>query len=113
MYTFIYAHAKCIRGCIIMIFRLFQPLNSLRDEKVPGTILTFFSPQSIYWPTILAVDMACDVVAHIECHELQLSHALWKDRRGCFEKPISTSSPQVQTIQLLYVYDYRYSWTYI
>lgn len=50
------------------------------------------------WPTVYAVDMACDVVAHMEVREPQLASALWGDRRGCFEVPSASTSPQVSNI---------------
>ena len=48
-----------------------------------------------HWPVVLAVDMACDVVAHIETSHPNLANALWKDRRGCFEKPSLVEKPKV------------------
>ena len=48
-----------------------------------------------YWPTVFAVDMACDLVAHIEAREPMLARILWDDRSGCFEKPTVTKEPQV------------------
>ena len=52
-----------------------------------------------YWPSVLAVDMACDVIAHIECQRPQLAQSLWGERRGCFEKPVTGASPQVLSTQ--------------
>ena len=40
-----------------------------------------------YWPVVLAVDMVCDVVSHIECRQPTLAHAIWGERWGCFKKP--------------------------
>lgn len=48
-----------------------------------------------YWPVVLAVDMACDVVSHIECRQPILAHAIWGERRGCFEKPTANKKTQV------------------
>lgn len=50
---------------------------------------------SRYWPTVYAVDMACDVVAHMEAREPQLASALWGHRRGCFEAPSTSTLPKV------------------
>ena len=51
---------------------------------------------SRHWPTVYAIDMACDVVAHMEVREPQLASALWQDRRGCFEVPSTCSLPKVR-----------------
>ena len=48
-----------------------------------------------YWPLVYAVDMACDVVAHMEAREPSYAKALWDDRRGCFQKPHKRKSPEV------------------
>lgn len=48
-----------------------------------------------HWPLVYAVDMACDVVAHTEVRLPALANALWGERRGCFEKPSTTSQPNV------------------
>lgn len=59
---------------------------------------------SKHWPLVYAVDMACDVVAHIETREPQLARVMWGKRRGCFEKPESGTAPMVimtATITLL------------
>ena len=50
---------------------------------------------SKYWPLVYAVDMACDVVAHIEARDPQLANALWGERRGCFEEPSKRVTPKV------------------
>ena len=50
------------------------------------------------WPTVYAVDMACDVVAHMEVREPQLASAMWGDRRGCFEVPSASTPPKVSYI---------------
>lgn len=50
---------------------------------------------SRYWPLVYAVDMACDVVAHIEAREPLLANTMWSDRRGCFEKPKPRVTPEV------------------
>lgn len=42
---------------------------------------------SKHWPLVYAVDMACDVVAHLEVREPKLANAMWAKRRGCFEEP--------------------------
>ena len=48
---------------------------------------------SKYWPTVFAVDMACDLTA--QAREPRLSWNMWGDRSGCFEKPNPTAEPQV------------------
>ena len=50
---------------------------------------------SKHWPTIYTVDMACDLVAHIEVTHSKLSRLLWGDRSGCFEIPTTISKPKV------------------
>ena len=50
---------------------------------------------SKHWPVVFAVDMACDVVAHVEVRHPNLATALWEDRRGCFQKPHPRNDPQV------------------
>ena len=50
---------------------------------------------SKHWPLVYAVDIACDVVAHIEARDPQLANALWGERRGCFEKPSKRVTPKV------------------
>ncbi len=40
-----------------------------------------------HWPAVFAVDMACDVAAHLEARLPKLANAIWGDRRGCFEEP--------------------------
>ena len=49
-----------------------------------------------HWPLVYAVDMACDVVAHMEARLPQMAAAIWGNRRGCFEKPCPGRAPQVQ-----------------
>ena len=49
------------------------------------------------WPIVYAVDMACDVVAHLEVRQPKLASQFWGDRRGCFEKPSPLSQPKVCT----------------
>ena len=39
------------------------------------------------WPLVYAVDMACNVVAHVEARLSLMAEAMWGNRRGCFEKP--------------------------
>ena len=48
-----------------------------------------------YWPTVFAIDMACDLVAHLEAREPELAKMLWDDHSGCFERPTLTKEPQV------------------
>ena len=55
------------------------------------------------WPIVYAVDMACDVVAHMEAREPQLASALWGDRKGCFETPSASVLPEVRYINKLLV----------
>ena len=50
---------------------------------------------SKHWPVVFAVDMACDVTAHVEVHHPKLANALWGERRGCFQKPHPRNDPQV------------------
>ena len=50
------------------------------------------------WPVVYAVDMACDVVAHMEAREPQLASALWGDRKGCFQIPSAKALPEVRYI---------------
>ena len=50
---------------------------------------------SRHWPLVYAVDMACDIVAHMEVRSPSLATALWSDKRGCFEKPKLGRSPKV------------------
>ena len=56
-----------------------------------------------HWPTVYAVDMACDVVAHAEARYPQLATALWGDRKGCLEPPQCHTPPKVQ-LWSLYTY---------
>lgn len=48
-----------------------------------------------HWPLVYAVDMACDVVDHVEVRLPQLANAMWGERRGCFQKPIVGVKPEV------------------
>lgn len=50
---------------------------------------------SKHWPLVYAVDMACDVVAHVEVREPKLANAMWGDRRGCFQRPVPGIPPKV------------------
>ncbi len=50
---------------------------------------------SKHWPLVYAVDMACDVVAHLETREPAMTRQMWGERRGCFEKPQSGVNPTV------------------
>ena len=47
---------------------------------------------SKHWPLVYAVDMACDVVAHVE---VKLANAIWGDKRGCFQRPVPGIPPKV------------------
>ena len=47
------------------------------------------------WPTVYAVDISCDIVAHMEVREPQLASAMWGNRRGCFEVPSASTPPKV------------------
>ena len=49
----------------------------------------------MHWPVVFAVDMACDVTAHVEVRHPKLANALWGERRGCFQKPHPRNDPQV------------------
>ena len=48
-----------------------------------------------HWPAVLAVDMACDVVA---CQRPELAQSLWGERRGCFERPVANEVPKVSRL---------------
>ena len=50
---------------------------------------------SKHWPVVFAVDMACDVTAHVEVRHPKLANALWGKRRACFQKPHPRNDPQV------------------
>ena len=50
---------------------------------------------SKHWPVVFAVDMACDVAAHVEVQHPNLAIALLLDRSGCFWKPHPQNDPQV------------------
>ena len=50
---------------------------------------------SKHWPLTYAVDMACNVVAHIKVRDPKLAKAMWGDQRGCFEKPEKGKCPKV------------------
>ncbi len=56
---------------------------------------------SKHWPTVFAVDMACDVVAHTEARYLQLANALWGNRRACLEPPSTVHPPKVYSLVLI------------
>lgn len=56
---------------------------------------------SKHWPLAYAVDMACDVVAHMAVRAPKLARALWGERRGCFEKPKIGINPKVSLPGLL------------
>ena len=58
---------------------------------------------SKHWPVVFAVDMACDVAAHLEVRHPKLATALWQDRRACFEKPHPRNDPQVCCTQYMIV----------
>ena len=78
--------------------RLYQPQNTLCGKKAPEIMLTFSFHRGAGPQCTRAVDMACDVVAHMEVREPQLASALWGDRRGCFQVPSATTSPEVSYI---------------
>lgn len=65
----------------------------LRKESTRDHVDLLLS--SKHWPLAYAVDMACDVVAHIEVRVPKLARAMWKDRRGCFQKPVKGQDPIV------------------
>ena len=50
---------------------------------------------SKHWPVVFAVDMACDVTAHVEVRHPKLANALWGERRACFQNPHPRNDPQV------------------
>ena len=50
---------------------------------------------SKHWPVIYAVDMACDIAAHVGTRNPQLANALWGNRQGCFESPSRNKDPEV------------------
>ena len=43
---------------------------------------------SKHWPVVFAVDMACNVTAHVEVCHPKLANALWGERRACFKNHI-------------------------
>ena len=47
------------------------------------------------WPLVYAVDMACDVVAHVQVRDSKLATAVWGDSRGCFQKLNKRATPEV------------------
>lgn len=53
---------------------------------------------SKHWPLVYAVDMACDVVAHIEVRHPKLANAMWGEKRGCFQQPEQGITPEVSPI---------------
>ena len=58
--------------------------------------------------------MACNVVAHTEVRAPKLAWAMWKDRRGCFQKPKKGQNPTVSLydeIVLLKAYTYTTPYT--
>ena len=65
----------------------------LRKESTRDHVDLLLS--SKHWPLAYAVDMACDVVAHMEVRTPKLAKAMWGDRRGCFEKPKNGENPKV------------------
>ena len=79
------------------IFHMMQVISAtkyiVRKESTRDHVDLLLS--SRHWPLVYAVDMACDVVAHLEVREPKLASVLWGDRRGCFQKPCNTSAPQV------------------
>ena len=58
---------------------------------------------SKYWPVVFAVDMACDLAAHIGVRNPSLSSALWGRRQGCFETPNATHDPDVRFMSVIYI----------
>ena len=55
-----------------------------------------------HWAVVYAVDMACDVVAHLEARHPALAHHLWRDRRGCFQRPNETKKSEVISQKIQY-----------
>lgn len=86
--------------CLI-VYHVVTPLSQvisaskfiMRKESTRDHVDLLLS--SKHWPLVYAVDMACDVVAHIEVREPKLADAMWGERRGCFEKPIPGVVPEV------------------
>ena len=70
----------------------------VRKESTRDHVDLLLSSQC--WPTVYAVDMACDVVAHMEVHEPQLASALWGDRWGRFEVPSASIPPKVHELHV-------------
>ena len=54
-----------------------------------------------HWPLAYAVDMACDVVAHLEVRDPRLAKSMWGERRGCFEKPKINKDPEVSCCYII------------
>ena len=69
---------------------------TVRKESTRDHVDLLLSSQC--WPTVYAVHMACDVVAHMEIREPQLASAMWGNRRGCFEVPSASTPPKVSYI---------------
>lgn len=56
-----------------------------------------------HWPLVYAVDMACDVVAHIEVSHPKLANAMWGERRGCFQQPKQGITPEVSPMHEYFI----------
>ena len=74
----------------------------MREESTRDHIDLLLS--SKHWPLVYAVDMACDVVAHVEVREPKLANAMWGDRRGCFQQPVPGIPPKVTATIFLKIY---------
>ena len=51
---------------------------------------------------VYAVDMACDVVAHIEVRYPKLANAIWAEKCGCFQQPKQGIMPEVSPINIIH-----------
>ena len=72
---------------LLVIIILSQVISAskfiLRKESTRDHVDLLLS--SKHWPLAYAVDMACDVVAHVEVRAPKLAKVMWGDRCGCFE----------------------------
>ena len=62
-------------GCISSKLKFVMRKESTRDHV--DLLLS-----SKHWPVVFAVDMACDVAAHLEVCLPKLATALWGERRA-------------------------------
>ena len=70
----------------------------LRKESTCDHVDLLFT--SKHWALAYAVDLACNVVAHMEVRAPQVAKTMWGERHGCFEKPKMNVDPKVSCMQL-------------